>query len=238
MAQSLFEVVKRSVTTKVAAEQYGIEVNRSGMVKCPFHSDQSPSLKLNDNYYYCFGCGATGDIIEFVARLFQIGNKEAAEKIAADFGLQYDSHVPYSLPKRTATAVQIQKQRERYTYGVLAHYHRQLQEWLELYSPTNPEQEIAPRYAEAIHRKDYVEYLMDIFLSGSQEERTAFFDFWDKKRPSTFRTLRPVNGLIFGIYFSKLAGGEQHFMLFADGKSTRDRRTSVARECSSLDGTK
>ena len=37
---------------------------------------------------------------------------------------------------------------------------------------------------------------------------------------------------------SKLAGGEQHFMLFADGKSTRDRRTSVARECSSLDGTK
>jgi len=55
MAQSLFEVVKRSVTTKVAAEQYGIEVNRSGMVKCPFHSDQSPSLKLNDNYYYCFG---------------------------------------------------------------------------------------------------------------------------------------------------------------------------------------
>ena len=35
----------------------------------------------------------------------------------------------------------------------------------------------------------------------------------------------------------KLAGGEQHFMLFADGKSTRDRRTSVARECSSLDGT-
>ena len=36
----------------------------------------------------------------------------------------------------------------------------------------------------------------------------------------------------------KLAGGEQHFMLFADGKSTRDRRASVARECSSLDGTK
>ena len=65
-----------------------------------------------------------------------------------------------------------------------------------------------------------------------------FFDFGDKKRPSTFRTLRPVNGLIFGIRFFKLAGGEQHFMLFADGKSTRDRRTSVARECSSLDGTK
>ena len=51
MAQSLFEVVKQSVTTIAAAEHYGIEVNRSGMAKCPFHSDQSPSLKLNDEYY-------------------------------------------------------------------------------------------------------------------------------------------------------------------------------------------
>ena len=67
---------------------------------------------------------------------------------------------------------------------------------------------------------------------------TSFFENGDKKRPSTFRIVRPVNGQFFGIQFFKLAGGEQHFMLFADGKSTRDRRTSVARECSSLDGTK
>ena len=67
---------------------------------------------------------------------------------------------------------------------------------------------------------------------------TSFFDFGDKKRPSTFRIVRPVNGLIFGIYFSKLAGGEQHFMLFADGKSTGDSRFSGARGCSHLDGTK
>lgn len=172
MAQSLFEVVKQSVTTKAAAERYGIEVNRSGMAKCPFHSDQSPSLKLNDEYYYCFGCGATGDVIDFVARLFQISNKDAAEKIAADFGLQYDNHVPYILPKRTATAAQIQKQREQYTFGVLVRYHRQLQEWLEIYSPESPEQEIDPRYVEAIHQKDYVEYLMDTILSGDPEEKT------------------------------------------------------------------
>ena len=64
------------------------------------------------------------------------------------------------------------------------------------------------------------------------------FDFGDKKRPPTFRIVRPVNGLIFGIRFFKLAGGEQHFILFADGKFTRDSRFSVARECSHLDGTK
>ena len=36
----------------------------------------------------------------------------------------------------------------------------------------------------------------------------------------------------------KLTGGEQHFMLFADGKSTGDNRISGARGCSHLDGTK
>ncbi|WP_173706742.1 hypothetical protein [Sellimonas intestinalis] len=50
--------------------------------------------------------------------------------------------------------------------------------------------------------------------------------------------MRPVNGQFFGIQFFKLAGGEQHFMLFADGKSTRDSRFSGARGCSHLDGTK
>ena len=173
MRQSLFEVVKQSVTTKAAAEHYGIEVKRGGMAKCPFHSDQSPSLKLNEDYYYCFGCGATGDVIDLVARLFQIGNKEAAERIAADFGLQYDSQVPCVPPKRTATAVQIAKQRERYTYGVLTRYHSQLQEWLAKYAPKNPDWDIDPRYVEAIHRKDYVEYLMDTILTGSPEEKAA-----------------------------------------------------------------
>lgn len=97
----------------------------------------------------------------------------AAEKIAADFGLQYDSHIPYVLPKRTATAVQIQKQRERYTYDVLVRYHLQLQEWLVMCAPDSPESDIDPRYVEAIHQKDYVEYLMDTFLTGSLEERTS-----------------------------------------------------------------
>ena len=142
---------------------------------CPFHGEKTPSFTVfpSTASFYCFGCGATGDAIDFVARLFQISNKDAAEKIAADFGLQYDSHIPYVLPKRTATAVQIQKQRERYTYDVLVRYHRQLQEWLVMCAPDSPESDIDPRYVEAIHQKDYVEYLMVYFLTGSLEERTS-----------------------------------------------------------------
>lgn len=75
MGESVFEVVKQSVTVREAAEMYGIEVKRGGMACCPFHDDKNPSLKLNEDYFYCFGCGATGDVIDFTARLYDLAPK-------------------------------------------------------------------------------------------------------------------------------------------------------------------
>ena len=90
MAENVFEAVKQSVSTRDAAAFYGIEVKRNGMACCPFHDDKNPSMKLNEEYFYCFGCGATGDVIDFTAKLFDLSSKEAAEKLAQDFGLIYD----------------------------------------------------------------------------------------------------------------------------------------------------
>ena len=84
---NLFEKVKAVVTVRQAAEYYGLEVNRGNMVCCPFHNDRTPSMKLNEDYFYCFGCGATGDVIDLVAKLFNLSNYEAAQKLAADFGI-------------------------------------------------------------------------------------------------------------------------------------------------------
>ena len=63
---NVFEAVKQSVTTRQAAEHYGIHVGRNGMACCPFHHDKTPSMKL-DRRYHCFGCGADGDVIDFAA---------------------------------------------------------------------------------------------------------------------------------------------------------------------------
>jgi len=73
---NVFEAVKQSVTTRQAAEHYGIRVNRNGMACCPFHNDKTPSMKL-DKRFHCFGCGADGDVIDFVAALYGLGKKEA-----------------------------------------------------------------------------------------------------------------------------------------------------------------
>lgn len=79
---NVFEVVKASVSMPDAAKMYSILADRHGMANCPFHDDRHPSLKLNQDFYYCFGCGATGDVIDFVSWLYGLSAFEAAKKIA------------------------------------------------------------------------------------------------------------------------------------------------------------
>ena len=83
---NVFAVVKENVTARQVAMQYGIKINRSGLACCPFHKDKTPSMKI-DKRYYCFGCGDTGDAIDFVAKYFGLAPKEAAMKIPSDFAL-------------------------------------------------------------------------------------------------------------------------------------------------------
>ena len=87
---NIFEAVKESVTTRQAAEYYGVQVGRNGMACCPFHDDKHPSMKI-DHRFHCFGCQADGDVIDFTARLFSLSSKEAALKLAEDFSVHYDA---------------------------------------------------------------------------------------------------------------------------------------------------
>ena len=80
---NVFEAVKQSVTTRQAASFYGIRVGRNGMVCCPFHNDRTPSMKV-DSRFYCFGCGASGDVIDFAALLHGLGKREAAVRHSPD----------------------------------------------------------------------------------------------------------------------------------------------------------
>ena len=174
MAENVFEAVKQSVSTREAAAFYGIEVNRNGMACCPFHDDKNPSMKV-DQRFHCFGCGADGDVIDFTAKLFDLSPKEAAEKLAQDFGLIYDSQAP---PRRRyvrqkTEAQQFREDRQR-CYRVLSDYYHLLKKWGIDHSPRTPEEEPHPRFVEAIQKKTYVEYLLDLFLYESEEEQKAW----------------------------------------------------------------
>ena len=174
MAENVFEAVKQSVSTRDAAAFYGIEVKRNGMACCPFHDDKNPSMKV-DQRFHCFGCGADGDVIDFTAKLFDLSPKEAAEKLAQDFGLIYDSQAP---PRRRyvrqkTEAQKFREDRQR-CYRVLSDYYYLLKKWEADHSPRTPEEEPHPRFVEAIQKKTYVEYLLDLFLYESEEEQRAW----------------------------------------------------------------
>ena len=174
MTENVFEAVKQSVSTRDAAAFYGIEVKRNGMACCPFHDDKNPSMKV-DQRFHCFGCGEDGDVIDFTAKLFDLSSKEAAEKLAQDFGLIYDSQAPSrrKYVRQKTEAQQFREDRQR-CYRVLSDYYYLLKKWEADHSPRTPEEEPHPRFVEAIQKKTYVEYLLDLFLYESEEEQKAW----------------------------------------------------------------
>ncbi|MEY8284618.1 YodL domain-containing protein [Lachnospiraceae bacterium 50-23] len=171
---NVFEAVKQSIRTREAAEHYGIEVKRNGMACCPFHDDRTPSLKL-DHRFHCFGCGADGDVIDFAARLYNLSPKEAAQKLAQDFGLLYDSQAP---PKKTyirqKSEAQKFKETKQWCFRTLADYAHLMRGWETNLSPRTPDEELHPLFVEALHRKDYVEYLLDFLMDGDMEEQKTW----------------------------------------------------------------
>ena len=170
---SIFEAVKQSVTTRQAAERYGIRVERNGMCRCPFHDDSTPSMKL-DRRYYCFGCGATGDVIDFVSWLRGIGSKEAAILLAQDFTIPHEGSTDKpSKPRQQHIDEQNYQHMERYCFRVLLDYYRLLCCWKEGYAPQTPEDGYHPRFVEALQKLSLVEYLLDEMLGGDMQARAS-----------------------------------------------------------------
>ena len=174
---NVFEAVKQSVTTRQAAEHYGIHVNRNGMCVCPFHNDKNPSMKV-DRRFYCFGCGSTGDVIDFVSRLYGIGSKEAALMLAQDFSIPYEDRKNTGKPPirprlRRESEEQKFKRMERHCFRVLSDYYHLLRRWKEEHAPRQPDEAWNPRFVEALQNMSRVEYLMDVLLSGDIQERAA-----------------------------------------------------------------
>ena len=177
MAENIFATVRQSIQVREAAELYGIEVSRNGMACCPFHDDHNPSMKVNEDYFYCFGCGATGDVIDFTARLYDLSPRIAAEKLAQDFGLNHDRQTsPGKRYVRQKTEEQKFREARDHSVRVLTDYYQLLQRWERDYPPKTPEERLHPRFTEAIQKRSYVGYLLDTFQEYSKGEQKLWID--------------------------------------------------------------
>ena len=166
---NLFETVKSAVTVKQAAEHYGCKVNRGDMICCPFHDDLHPSMKLNRDYFYCFGCGATGDVTDFVARLFGLSSYEAAKKLAYDFGIDPDKPPAAMALKKPYPLARAFRNDEMHCLRVLCDYLHLLEGWKAEYAPKSPEDELC-------HMIEYVDHLLDVLMFAELEQRVKAVD--------------------------------------------------------------
>ena len=177
---SIYTQIKDAVSMKEAAERYGLSVTRNGMACCPFHEDHSPSLKLNEDYYYCFGCHAAGDVIDFTSKLLQLCKYHAARQLAADFGI----HVNDSEIEQKYTAVPVIpenpnlavfRNNEILCMQALGSYEWLLEEWMEEYAPEEPG-EFDPRYVHACQMLPVVKFLLDYLAVATFKERYALVE--------------------------------------------------------------
>lgn len=173
---TIYATIKAAISVKQAAEHYGLKAGRNDMVCCPFHNDRHPSMKLNEDYFYCFGCGATGDVIDFVARLFDLSSYEAAQKLVADFGLDPKPPAAVALPKPKHPYIRQFREDEMLCFRALTDYLHLLEDWKVEYAPKTPDDALDDRLVEACQMFDYIEYLADILTVGDLEERVIVVD--------------------------------------------------------------
>ena len=154
---TIYKRIKDTVTVLDAAQMYGLNVRSNGMTNRPFHEDHNPSLKL-DRHFYCFGCHAHGDVIDFVSRLFGVSCYDAAQRIAADFGI---CEPPSPQPNITKTNAEPYRPSAPFCIFLLRDYLHLLWIWRVRYEPTTITEVPDDRYVEACKNIPIAQNLLD-----------------------------------------------------------------------------
>lgn len=80
--------IKEMLDFNTVATAYGLDFNRAGFARCPFHSEKTASFKIKNRHVaHCFGCGWSGDIIGFTGKMFNLNFQQTMQKLITDFNL-------------------------------------------------------------------------------------------------------------------------------------------------------
>ena len=198
---NIFQAVKEAVSCRDAASFYGIKVGNNSLCRCPFHNDNTPSMKV-DIRYYCFGCGEKGDVIDFVGKLYGLRPYDAAKKLADDFRIiGYDNYSNStdtnnnrglsagSLKIRKADPRIIQHNNEyqlkraldlyiRDALFSLHQYREKLRTFKQDYAPKSIDEldSCDPLFEEALMNLDKIDWMIDELTFGHRDEQITFIN--------------------------------------------------------------
>jgi hypothetical protein len=201
---SLIREVKERADIVKVAELYGMKLNRAYKCVCPFHKEKTASLSISPQkqIWKCFGCNKGGDVISLVSELLNINALEAAKSINYTLGLGLDpnqksSYFQINKYKNRQKTEEMFKKWELDTFILLTDYLHLLWRWEEEYVPKNMEEDPNELFVEAMHNRDYIEYVIDtIFIEGTNEDKIWFWKHEKEvvkrieSRIRTYRTIR------------------------------------------------
>lgn len=174
---SFSEIINSRLTTREVAVRYGLEPNRKGFVCCPFHNEKTASMKIypDSRGFYCFGCGAGGDTVTFVSRLFDMDYQQTCRKLDEDFNLCL-----FQKPTLTQRRKQLQQVREEREQRELLKKHREYSDFAYI---------LLLRYRRWLNRQEqtddvkfdikYTDRLLDKY---AKYENLISFDIWARLR--------------------------------------------------------
>lgn len=113
-------IIKQTISMRDFVGHIGLSINRSGFICCPFHGENTPSLKIyrDGRGWYCFGCNCGGDIISFAERWYDLPFQATIKQLDAEFNLGLFSNASESRSDRakiavTVTANKVLRRREK-----------------------------------------------------------------------------------------------------------------------------
>lgn len=115
----MFTEVRNRVPAQEAARRFGLEFDRKGWCKCPFHHDRHASMSFKDGRWRCWVCNEGGDSIDLTAKLYDLKPLEAVERLNREFSLGLDIRGQPTAEEQP----EVRRQRE------LRQTHEQFEQW-------------------------------------------------------------------------------------------------------------
>lgn len=176
----VFREVRERVSAEDAARRYGMEFDRRGWCRCPFHRDKRPSMSFREGRFRCWACNVSGDSIDFTGRLLGLEPMAAVERLDADFALGLPLH-------RKPTQAQTQEARRRME---IKKAHDEFEKWREAFisklcaaclvahvalRDMETWDDLTEAQVEAIQWQPAFEYLSEALADGTPEEQMDIF---------------------------------------------------------------
>lgn len=171
--------IKDRLSLAEVVEAYTGQTLKKGKMRCPFHDEKTASFTVfQNNTFYCFGCGASGDVFEFVKKYFGIGFAQAIIRLNLDFGLG----LPVGGRVDMKTAIQRKRKLQAERAAKIAQKNeiedeywkwfdtvRELENTIDIFRPCN-DNEMTVIFTQALSWLDYAKYRLDI----SEARRTKY----------------------------------------------------------------